>query len=425
MPKMGFPLVLAVAASLALPAEAKRGCSDHLREIKRLYNARDPALLTANILEPGCTPKELYQAAYYQGFGFYFVGRYKDALTNFQLARGLTGPWDEQILQYIWIIQGKLGEVDAQSKTLEEFREDFPKSRKLAEMETAERRAVRTSFDGLATGGFGWLLGDRSYQGARSQGLLGGSWTQTRGGHSISEYANLSGLSSLEGRDRWSYGIEGGGLYRGPSLSAQAEVGVMRSLYQTAVIETTVTAAPETLLPLERGKVHVWELLWSGNLAKSFKRPGGWTWTANASLFKQGSSFSSAGLTWEMERRVGLRTLTLDLTSEVQEFGLETACVSNDAGGERCGTKRFAVVEAVVEGVRATGRHTLGADLHVAWEEGLGSPAFRRLAAAGLSYGLRLFPGVKLNNSLDFGWEWIEDQDEAVLGLRTYAAWLF
>ena len=418
MPKSGFPLfLLALAGVLAVPGEARRGgCPDHLREIQRLYAARDPNLLTVNILEPGCTPRELYQAAYYQGFGFYFVDRYKDALANFQLARSLTGPWDEQILQYIFTIQGRLGENEAQAITLDEFREDFPKSRKLVEMETAERRSVKTSFDGLATGGLGWLAGDRSYQGAKGQGLLGGSWTQTRGSHSVSEYANLSGSSSLEGRDQHHYGLEAGALYRSRALSAQAELGRLRSVYPTSVADTAIT---------RDSVIRIWEWVWTGSLAHSFRRPGGWTWTANLNNFRIGNSFSSYGFTWEMDRRVGLKTLSVEVTTELQDFGLEGGCVSTDQGAERCGSTRFAAVEAVWEGGRTSGRHILGAEVQLRFEEGIGSASWRGLAAGGLSHGIRLSPGLKLSNVLDLGEEWREDGSEPVVALRSTLAWFF
>jgi hypothetical protein len=399
-----------------LPVSAKRGgCPEHLREIKRLYTARDPALLSANILEPGCTPRELYQAAYFQGFGFYFVGRYRDALANLQLARSLKGPWDEQILQYIWIIQGKLGESEAQSRTLEEFREDFPKSRNLAEMESAERRAIKTSFDGLATGGLSWLQGDRSYQGAKSQGLLGGSWTQARGVHSVTEYVNIAGGFSLEGRDQHQYGLEGGVLYRGSALSAQAELGRLRSVYP-AVSDSVISAM---------------EWVWTGSLAYTSRRPGGWTWTLSGDQFVMGESYSSLGARWEMERRVGLKTFSVGLAAEYQNFSLEGGCFpTDDPAVERCDDQRFASLEAGWRGGRLAGRHDLGAEAQLRLEEGLGSTSWRRLAVGGLSHGIRVSPGVKLTHVLDFGWEWRRDDgsgddSDPVLALRSSLAWFF
>lgn len=413
MPKWGFSLLL-LSGSLAFPVSIpakKTGCQEHLREIKRLYTARDPALLTANILEPGCTPRELYQAAYFQGFGFYFVGRYKDALANLQLARSLKGPWDEQILQYIWIIQGKLGENEAQSATLEEFREEFPRSRNLAAMESAERRAIKTSFDGLATGGLNWLQGDRSYQGAKSQGLLGGSWTQTRGARSVTEYLNIAGSFSLEGRDQHNYGLEGGLLYRGPALNAQAELGRLRSVYPAAG-DSVISAL---------------EWVWTGSLAYTIRRPGGWAWTLGSNHFVMGASYSSLGAHWEAERRVGLKTLSLRLNAEYQNFSLEGGCLptGGDLGLERCDDQEFASLEAAWQGGRLAGRHDLGAEAMLRLEEGVGTAAWRRLAVGGLSHGIRVSPGVKLTHVLDFGWEWRDDDSDPVLALRSSLAWFF
>lgn len=391
MPKLGLLLfLLAWAVIFVLPAEAKRGCPDHLRDIKRLYAARDPGLLTANILEPGCTPRELYQAAYYQGFGFYFVGRFKDALANFQLARGLAGPWDEQILQYIWTIQGKLGDEAAQARTLEEFRQDFPKSRQLVEMETAERKAVKTSFDGLATVGLGWLDGERSYQGPRSQGVVGGSFTQSRGGHGFSEYANLAGVASLLGR-RHQLGVEAGALYRGPWLSAQAEVGRIRTLYRSAFSDSGLPKA---------------EWAWTGSLGHAFHRGGGWTWTAGLDHFVLGETFSSVGLTWEMEKRAGLRTHALDLTAELQDLNAQGACVAIDQSSERCESLRYAAFEVGWEEGRTAGAHQLGAEVQARWEEGLSSPSWRGLVTGGFVHGFWLSPSLKLANVLDLGGEW-------------------
>lgn len=409
MPKPGFPLFcLAWALLAARPAEAKRGCPEHLREIKRLYAARDPGLLTVNILEPGCTPRELYQAAYYQGFGFYFVERYKDALANFQLARSLTGPWDEQIVQHIWTIQGKLGDPEAQARTLDEFRADFPKSRQLGEMESAERRMIRTRFDGLVTGGFGWQHGSRSYQGARTQGLIGGSWNQTRGPHSLSEYVNLSGVASLEDR-RHQAALEGGLLYRGRDLSAQADLGPVRTVYRRE---------SDSLLP-------GLEMAWTGSLARAFRRGEGRTWTASADGFLLGNTFSSFGLAFEMERREGLKTRSLDLSAELQHVKIEGACVSIGQSPERCESVRYAAVEAEWEAGRALGRHDLGAEVRLRWEEGLSSAAWRGLATAGLSHGYRLSPGVKLANVLDLGGDWWESDAEPVAVIKSSVAWFF
>lgn len=427
MPKSGIPLLLlALAGILAVPGEAAKGCPDHLREIKQLYAARNPDLLAVNILEPGCTPRELYQAAYYQGFGFYFVGRYKDALANFQLARSLTGPWDEQVLQYIFTIQGRLGQDEAQSRTLDEFREDFPKSRKLVEMETAERRTVKTSFDGLATGGLAWLAGERFYQGAKGQGLVGASFTQTRGTHSVSEYANVSGGSSLEGRSQYYYGLEGGALYRSRALSAQAELGRLRSAYPKAdgdSASANPSVEPDTA---------IWEWVWTGSLAHSFRRPGGWTWTANLNHFRLGESFTSYGFTWEMDRRVGFKTSSMEATAELQDFKLEGGCVSTGQGTDRCGSSstRFAAAEVVWEVGRTAGRHILGSEIQLRFEEGIFSSLWRGLATGGLSYGLRLSPGVKLSNVLDLGGEWRKDGsgpvvDLPVLAVRSSLAWFF
>lgn len=429
MPKSGISLLLlALAGILAVPGEAAKGCPDHLREIKQLYAARDPALLAVNILEPGCTPRELYQAAYYQGFGFYFVKRYKDALANFRLARSLTGPWDEQILEYIFTIQGRLGQNEAQSRTLDEFREDFPKSQKLVEMETAERRAVKTSFDGLATGGLAWLMGDRFYQGAKGQGLAGASFTQTRGSHSVSEYANVSGSSSLEGRSQYHYGVEGGVLYRSRALSAQAEVGRLRSAYPRAEADpagTGASADPDT---------SIWEWVWTGSLAHSFRRPDGWTWNANLNHFRLGNSFSSYGFTWEMDRRVGFKTLSMELTAELQDFKLDSSCVPIPQGTERgcpSNSSRYATVETVWEGGRTSGRHILGAEIQLRFEKDIRFDPWRSLATGGLSYGFRLSPGVKLSNDLDFGGEWRKDGSSdplellPVLAVRSSLAWFF
>ncbi len=414
MPKSGFPLSLALLGALFCgTAEAKRGCPDQIREIRRLYNARDPALLAVNILEPGCTPKELYQAAYYQGFGFYFVGRYKDALANLQLARGLTGPWDEQILQYIWTLQGKLGDSEGQSRTLEELREDFPQSPKLVEMETAESRAVKTSFDGLATVGFGWQSGDRTYQGARSQNLLGGSWTQTRGGHSVSEYVNLTGILSLENR-RHQYGMDGGLLYRGPALSAQAEGGFIRTRYNSASLDS--------MLPDQ-------EFVGTASLARSFKRSGGWTWTANATYLYLGPAYSSYGLTWEMDHRAGFRTHNFEVSAELQDLRSDGACLYLEEASDRCeslgDTTFYAAVEAGWEGGRRAGRHSLGAEIRLRFEEGIKSPNWRGLATGGFVHGFWLAPGLKLSNVLDLGGEWWEDGFDPVTVLRTTMAWVF
>ncbi len=421
------------APAAAAAAEARKGCPDHLREIKRLYSARDPALLTTDILEPGCTTRELYMAAYYQGFGFYFVGRYRDALADLELARSLGGPWDEQILEYIWIIQGKLGESEAQTRTLEEFREDFPESRKLAGMETAERRAMKTSFDGLVTGGASWRAGEKSYQGARSQSLAGGSWTQSRGGRSLSEYLNLSGGLSLEGRDQRHYGLEGGLLFHGRSHSVQAEVGRLKSIYPALAGDSTVrrdsaggTAPADTFRVRLR---NAWEWTWSGNLARFFKRPGGWTWTANLNHFVLGRTFWSAGFTWEMDRRVGLRTVSLEATAEVQDFG-ESGYVFVEQGNPRFGPDRYAAFEAVWEGGRTTGRHILGAEVMARHESGLDADAWRTLATGKLSHALRLSPGVKLTHVLDLGWDWRRDRSaalehEPVLAVRGSLAWFF
>jgi hypothetical protein len=414
MPKPGLPLFcLAWGALMAAPAEAKRGCPEHLREIKRLYAARDPGLLTVNILEPGCTPRELYQAAYYQGFGFYFVERYKDALANLQLARSLTGPWDEQIVQYIWTIQGKLGDADGQAKTLEEFRADFPKSRKLVEMESAERRMIRTRFDGLMTGGFGWQHGDRSYQGARSQALVGGSWSQTRGRHSLSEYVNLSGVASVEDR-RHQAALEGGLLYRGRDFSAQADLGPVWTLYRRE---------SDSLLP-ER------EFAWTGSFSHAFRPGNGRTWTAGADLFFLGKTFSSYGLSWEMERREGLKTRSLDLSAELQHLKIEdSTCRSIGQSPERCENERFAAVEAQWEAGRAVGRHDVGAEVRLRWEEGLSSSSWRGLATAGLSHAYRLSPGIKLTNVLDLGGDWWDEDaktaGELVAVLKASVAWFF
>lgn len=395
---------------MAFPAEAKRGCPEHLREIKRLYSARDPGLLMANILEPGCTPRELYQAAYYQGFGFFFVERYKDALANFQLARSLSGPWDEQIVQHIWIIQGKLGEAEAQARTLDEFRADFPKSRKLGEMESAERRLVRTSFDGLVTAGFGWQHGRRSYQGARNQGLAGGSWTQSRGQHSLSEYVNLSGIASLEDR-RHQAALEGGLLYRGHGFTAQADLGPVRTYYRRS---------SDRHLPRL-------EMAWTGSLAHAFRRGEGRTWTAGADGFLLGKSFSSFGLNLEMERREGLKTRSLELSAELQHVKIGGACASCEESPERSGSTRYAAGEAEWVARRVVGRHDLGAEVRLRGEKGL-NPAsgfWRGLATAGLNHGYRLSPGVKLSNALDLGGDWWESDAEPVAVVKSSVAWFF
>lgn len=409
MPKTGNSLLcLAWALLMAFPAEAKRGCPEHLREIKRLYAARDPGLLALNILEPGCTPRELYQAAYYQGFGYYFVERYKDALANFQLARSLTGPWDEQIVQHIWIIQGKLGDSEAQAGTLEEFRADFPKSRQLGEMESAERRMIRTRFDGLFTAGFGWQHGDRSYQGPRSQGLVGGSWTQARGRNSLTEYLNLSGVSSLEGRRHQAI-LEGGLLFRGRNLSAQADFGPVRTLYRRT---------SDSLLPRH-------ELAWSGSLSHAFHRGEERTWTAGADGFLLGNTFSSFGLNFGMERRDGLKTHGLGVSAELLHVKIEGACQALRQSPERCRPERYAAAEAEWEAGRAVGRHDLAADLRFRGEKGLSTASWRGLATAGLSHGYRMSPGVKLSNALDLGGDWWENDAEPVAVVKSSVAWFF
>src|SRR3954467_2366780 len=99
-----FGLIVFLLAFVCVRAEVEtvpEGCPALLAQIKELFDAKDGALLTVDILEKSCRDDELYQAAYYQGFAFYFLGRNEEALADFELARSLSGPWDEQILFYI------------------------------------------------------------------------------------------------------------------------------------------------------------------------------------------------------------------------------------------------------------------------------------------------------------------------------------
>jgi hypothetical protein len=185
--------------------------------------------------------------------------------------------------------------------------------------------------------------------------------------------------------------IDRGRFEQGPRLSAQAEVGRIRTLYRTAYSDSGLPKV---------------EWAWTGSLAHAFRRGGGWTWTAGFDHFVLGETFSSLGLIWEMEKREGLRTHSLDLTAELQDLNAQGACVAIDQNSERCESLRYAALEAGWEEGRTAGRHQLGTEVQARWEEGLSSASWRGLLTAGLIHGFWLSPGLKLANVVDLGGEW-------------------
>ena len=170
-------------------------------------------------------------------------------------------------------------------------------------------------------------------------------------------------------------------------------------------------------------------MVWTGSLARSFKRNGGWTWTANANHLYLGPTYSSYGLTWEMDHRAGFRTNNFEIAAELQDRHSDGSCVILEEATGRCeslgDSTLFAAFEAGWDNGCRAGRHTLGAEVRLRYEEGMDSPSWRGVATGGLAYGIWLVPGLKLSNVLDLGGEWREDGFYPLTVIRSTMAWVF
>jgi hypothetical protein len=407
-----FRAVVRLLFLIALPASAEYSCPEMLAQVKQLFADKDPALLTVDITRTECPASILYETAYYQGFAFYLLGEYPGALADLELARSIAGPWDEQILYYIWKIQGKLGEERRRRIVYAEFAARFPESAQLAEMKSADEAAI-TWWEGSASTGLAYLAGGRSYAGAKSRSNLNAAWNQERGRHAFQEFAGLSGNFSLDGRKQHFAGVEAGGQYRWRYLTASGTLGRLRSIYKSDTIGVNPGGRPVSGSRIERR----WEWQRSLSLSQAFPRPRDWEWTASLNYYETdrallsmgpAAGYVSLGGGWDLDRFRKQDWTSLGLRAEYQGYDPEAGCPEPTGAVAQCEASRLVAAESAARVQWFHGRRILGTQLTVRGEKGVGAQAdsakyWRTLATVGAECGLRLGKKAKWINSVDAG----------------------
>lgn len=394
--------------SVSPAVRQQQGCSATVEEIRRLWSAKDPGLLSLDILNSGCSQPQLYQAAYYQGFGFYFLGRLQDALLNLELARSLSGPWDEQILYFIWKIHVALDNAEGQERLLREMRGAFPKSARLPEMIEAYRRALKTGYSGWFLAGPVYSIGKKSYQGLKSITLVNGTLNQEKGNHRFAEYLNASGHFSLDGRKQHFYGFEAGFEYLFGGFRIQAESGPLYSEYP---VDTSAGEGSSVQGPV----LKKWEWQRMLQLSQALELSAAWILTGSLNHYQSGSSFASFGLESGLERTVSDSHLSLEALAERQDFELQGKCVDLGAFAQ-CESTRILAAETNGEYGRGSGRHSLDALWRGRLEAAASDSSESRLIGiVGAQYGFRIMAVSKLTNRIEWGAQWEGNRREPIL----------
>jgi hypothetical protein len=377
-------------------------CAEMLSGIKGYFAAHDPALLAVDITRGECPPPVLYEAAYYQGFAFYLLSDYANALADLELAHSLTGPWDEQILYYLWKIQGELKDVKAKRRVLEEFEESFPRSARLPEMRDSGR-SLESYWEASAGSALAYLAGDRNYQGSKSRSFMNIGWNQEKGAHRFQEFLGASGNFSVDDRRQFFYGFEAGLQYRLWNFTARASIGPARSVYR---IDTLAADTAGGNLQGTRMERH-WDLQRTVALSQVFERGGDWDWTASLDYSQEGSSFAFFGAGWDMDRYRGKDWLSLAFSGEYRTFDPGSGCPDVAGAQSVCDASRLLAAEAVARKQLFLGRQILGWGAKAHAEKAVDSSGYwRRMGTAEAEYGLRLFPALKWTNGLEAGFDW-------------------
>lgn len=388
---------LPARAEAPAPTPVPSSCSDMLAEVKALFAAHDPELLTVDITHGDCPRETLYEAAYYQGFASYLLADYHGALADLELARSLTGPWDEQILYYIWKTEGELKDAKGRKRALREFADAFPRSARLAEMRAA---GAAPWWEATAGTSLAFLAGDKNYQGTKSRSFFGGGWNQEKGGARFEEILDASGNYSLDSRRQYFSSLEAGLRWHFGGWSASASLGPAWSVYRLDTL--SVDTAGRNLQGTRMERRWAWQQAVSAS--RVFERQGGWDWTASLDYSQESGAFAFFGGSWDMDRFRENDWLSLGFGGEYRYFAPESGCA--DAAGVEgsCEASRLVATDAAASLERFFGRQIAGAGVKARVEKAVDTSGYwRTMGTAFVEYGIRFGVRLKWINSVEAG----------------------